>query len=95
MVWGATPILAQTDASLLQPKVQEFELSKNEKTVAVPQSYQLVLTEGSCPHAAEALKQLLLNKQEKTEFKIILGKKGDKAVKKYAKKFLHTKKAII
>lgn len=86
MVWGATPMLAQTDASLLQPKVQEFELSQNEKTVAVPSSYQLVLTEGSCPHAAEALKQLLPNKQEKTEFKIILGKKGDKAVKKYAKK---------
>ena len=46
MVLGATPVLAQTDASLLQPKVQEFKLSKNEKTVAVPQSYQLVLTEG-------------------------------------------------
>ena len=86
MVWGATPVLAQTDASLLQPKVQEFELSKNEKIVAVPTSYQLVLTEGSCPHAAEALKQLLPNKSEKTAFKIILGKKGDKAVKKYAKK---------
>ena len=86
MVLGATPVLAQTDASLLQPKVQEFKLSKNEKTVAVPQSYQLVLTEGSCPHAAEALKQFLPNKQEKTGFKIILGKKGDKAVKKYTSK---------
>lgn len=86
MVLGATPILAQTDASLLQPKVQEFKLNKNEKTMAVPQSYQLILSEGSCPHAAEALKQLLPNKQEKTGFKIILGEKGDKAVKKYAKK---------
>lgn len=86
MVLGATPVLAQTDASLLQPKVQEFKLSKNEKTVAVPQSYQLVLTEGSCPHAAEALKQFLPNKQEKTGFTIILGKKGDKAVKKYTSK---------
>lgn len=86
MVLGATPILAQTDASLLQPKVQEFKPNKQQQTVAVPQSYQLILGEGSCPHAAEALKQLLPNKQEKTGFKIILGKKGDKAVKKYAKK---------
>lgn len=86
MIWSTTPMLAQTDASLLQPKVQEFELSKSEKTVAVPQSYQLVLTENSCPHAAEALKQLLPNKQEKTGFKIILGKKGDKTVKKYTSK---------
>ena len=86
MVLGAIPVLAQTDASLLQPKVQEFKLSKNEKTVAVPQSYQLVRTEGSCPHAAEALKQFLPNKQEKTGFTIILGKKGDKAVKKYTSK---------
>lgn len=86
MVLGATPMLAQTDANLLQPKVQEFKLSKNEKTVAVPPSYQLVLTEGSCPHAAEALKQLLPNKQEKTGFKIILGKKGDKTIKKYTSK---------
>ncbi len=86
MFLGATPILAQTDASLLQPKVQEFKPNKQQQTVAVPQSYQLILGEGSCPHAAEALKQLLPNKQEKTGFKIILGKKGDKAVKKYAKK---------
>lgn len=86
MFLGATPILAQTDASLLQPKVQEFKPNKQQQTVAVPQSYQLILSEGSCPHAAEALKQLLPNKQEKTGFKIILGKKGDKAVKKYAKK---------
>lgn len=86
MFLGATPILAQTDASLLQPKVQEFKPNKQQQTVAVPQSYQLILGEGSCPHAAEALKQLLPNKQEKTGFKIILGEKGDKAVKKYAKK---------
>lgn len=86
MFLGATPILAQTDASLLQPKVQEFKPNKQQQSVAVPQSYQLILGEGSCPHAAEALKQLLPNKQEKTGFKIILGKKGDKAVKKYAKK---------
>lgn len=86
MVLGTTPILAQTDASLLQPKVQEFKSDKQGKTIVVPQSYQLILSEGSCPHAAEALKQLLPNKQEKTEFKIILGQKGDKAVKKYAKK---------
>lgn len=86
MFLGATPILAQTDASLLQPKVQEFKPNKQQQTVAVPQSYQLILGEGSCPHAAEALKQLLPNKQKKTGFKIILGKKGDKAVKKYAKK---------
>lgn len=86
MVLGTSPVLAQTDASLLQPKVQKFELNKKDKTVAIPQSYQLVLTEGSCPYAAEALKQLLPNKQGKAEFKIILGKKGDKAVKKYAKK---------
>lgn len=86
MVLGGTPVLAQTDANLLQPKVQDFELSKKEKTVAVPQSYQLVVTQGSCPYAAEALKQLLPNKQGKTGFKIILGKSGDKAVKKYVKK---------
>lgn len=86
MVLGTTPILAQTDASLLQPKVQEFKSDKQGKTIVVPQSYQLILSEGSCPHAVEALQQFLPNKQRKTEFKIILGKKGDKAIKKYAKK---------
>ncbi|MDR3793938.1 beta-N-acetylglucosaminidase [Phocaeicola sp.] len=86
MVLGTTPILAQTDASLLQPKVQEFKSDKQGKTTVVPQSYQLILSEGSCPHAVEALQQFLPNKQRKTEFKIILGKKGDKAIKKYAKK---------
>lgn len=86
MVLGTTPILAQTDASLLQPKVQEFKSDKQGKTIVVPQSYQLILSEGSCPHAVEALQQFLPNKQRKTEFKIILGKKGDEAIKKYAKK---------
>lgn len=86
MVLGTTPILAQTDASLLQPKVQEFKSDKQGKTIVVPQSYQLILSEGSCPHAVEALQQFLSNKQRKTEFKIILGKKGDEAIKKYAKK---------
>jgi len=86
MVLGNTPILAQTDASLLQPKVQEFKSDKQGKTIVVPQSYQLILSEGSCPHAVEALQQFLPNKQRKTEFKIILGKKGDEAIKKYAKK---------
>lgn len=86
MVLGTTPILAQTDASLLQPKVQEFKSDKQGKNIVVPQSYQLILSEGSCPHAVEALQQFLPNKQRKTEFKIILGKKGDEAIKKYAKK---------
>lgn len=86
MVLGTTPILAQTDASLLQPKVQEFKSDKQGKTIVVPQSYQLILSEGSCPHAVEALQQFLPNKQRKTEFKIILGKKSDEAIKKYAKK---------
>lgn len=86
MVLGTTPILAQTDASLLQPKVQEFKSDKQGKTIVVPQSYQLILSEGSCPHAVKALQQFLPNKQRKTEFKIILGKKGDEAIKKYAKK---------
>lgn len=86
MALGTTPILAQTDASLLQPKVQEFKSDKQGKTIVVPQSYQLILSEGSCPHAVEALQQFLPNKQRKTEFKIILGKKGDEAIKKYAKK---------
>ena len=86
MVLGTTPILAQTDVSLLQPKVQEFKSDKQGKTIVVPQSYQLILSEGSCPHAVEALQQFLPNKQRKTEFKIILGKKGDEAIKKYAKK---------
>lgn len=95
MVLGTTPILAQTDASLLQPKVQEFKSDKQGKNIVVPQSYQLILSEGSCPHAVEALQQFLPNKQRKTEFKIILGKKGDEAIKKYAKKFHRTKKVIL
>lgn len=95
MFLGATPILAQTDASLLQPKVQEFKPNKQQQTVAVPQSYQLILGEGSCPHAAEALKQLLPNKQEKPDSKSFSGKKVIKPSRNMLKKFRHTKKVII
>lgn len=86
LMLGGAPLQAQTDIKQLQPKVQEFKLNQEEQTLTLPESYQLVATEGSCSPAIEVLKQIMPNKQEKTKFQVIIGKKGDKAVKKFAKK---------
>lgn len=86
LMLGGASLQAQTNTNLLQPKVQEFQLTETSETLTLPESYNLVVTEGSCPHALEALKQIMPNKEGKSKFQVIVGKKGDKAVKKYAKK---------
>lgn len=86
LMLGGASLQAQTNTNLLQPKVQEFQLTETSETLTLPESYNLVVTEGSCPHALEALKQIMPNKAGKSKFQVIVGKKGDKAVKKYAKK---------
>lgn len=86
LMLGGASLQAQTNKDLLQPKVQEFQLTESSETLTLPESYKLVVTEGSCPHAIEALKQIMPNKEGKAKFQVIVGKKGDKAVKKYDKK---------
>ena len=86
LMLGGASLQAQTNKDLLQPKVQEFQLTENSETLALPESYKLVVAEGSCPHAIEALKQIMPNKEGKAKFQVIVGKKGDKAVKKYDKR---------
>ena len=54
LMLGGASLQAQTNKDLLQPKVQEFQLTENSETLALPESYKLVVAEGSCPHAIEA-----------------------------------------
>lgn len=77
---------AQTDMNLLQPKLQDVKVSAKKEVVAVPAAYRLVVGDNSCVTAVSALKQVLPGCQDKADFTIIIGKKGDRAVKKYAKK---------
>lgn len=80
-------VQAQTQADLLQPKVQDFQTTKTSEVVAVPKSYELVVNNGSCTSASQALQSLLPNDNTaKTGVQIIIGKKGDKSIRKFAKK---------
>ena len=74
LMLGGASLQAQTNKDLLQPKVQEFQLTENSETLALPESYKLVVAEGSCPHAIEALKQIMPNKEGKAKFQVIFGK---------------------
>ena len=86
MMLAVSGVQAQTDADMLQPKVQQIHVDSQAKTIVPPESYSLIAAEGSCEHASEVLKQVLPGKQVQGGFQIILGKKGDKTVKKYARK---------
>lgn len=68
----------------LQPTPQQAVLAGRQ--INVPTSYQLTVTAGSCPTALAALEELLPNGAEKSKFKILIGKRGDKAIRKFAKK---------
>ena len=85
MMLAASSVQAQTDADMLQP-VQQILVDNQEKTIVPPEAYSLKVAEGSCGHAVEALQQILPGCQAKSRFQIILGKKGDKSVKKYVPK---------
>lgn len=95
LMLGGASLQAQTNTNLLQPKVQEFQLTETSETLTLPESYNLVVTEGSCPHALEALKQIMPNKEGKSKFQVIVGKKGDKAVKSMPRKFRRRRKDTI
>lgn len=86
MILAASSVQAQTDADMLQPKVQQILVDSQEKTIVPPEAYSLKVAEGSCRHAVESLQQILPGCQAKSRFQIILGKKGDKSVKKYVQK---------
>lgn len=75
MMLAVSGVQAQTDADMLQPKVQQIHVDSQAKTIVLPESYSLIAAEGSCEHASEVLKQVLQGKQVQGGFQIILGKR--------------------
>lgn len=66
------------------PRPQEITLKG--KTIPWPATYRLVGNEASVPYATQKLSALLGEKQQKADgFTVYIGKKGDQAVRKYAK----------
>lgn len=68
----------------LQPTPQQVVYS--EQTIDIPKSYKLTVTEGSCATACNMLNELMPNSGEKSKFTILIGKRGDKSIRKYTKK---------
>lgn len=68
----------------LQPVPQE--LITRDKTIVLPAIYQLEGEKEANPHAMELLKELLPGKQStKQGFRVYIGEKGDKSVRKYSR----------
>lgn len=58
-----------------------------EDSVYIPTSYKLIVNDNeNIKHAVSLLEAILPNKNEKTEFKILIGVLGDKSVRKYKNK---------
>lgn len=68
----------------IQPAPQE--LITRDKTIVLPAIYQLEGEKEANPHAMELLKELLPGKQStKQGFRVYIGEKGDKSVRKYSR----------
>lgn len=67
----------------VQPRPQEMKVTG--QLLTLPQQVQLVGLEQSDTDAAGLLKELLQGRVSKKGFKVFIGEKGDKAVKKFAR----------
>ena len=68
----------------VQPKPQQVQ--ETTETIALTGSYQLNGTEESNPYALKKLKQLLnVESSDPKGLKVIIGERGDKAIRKYTK----------
>lgn len=69
----------------IQPQPQQAVVA-NHQTVTLPGTYRMTGEADANPHAVNALKTLLADKQQGAEgIQIYIGEKGDKAVRKFAR----------
>lgn len=77
-------LAAAQEVVSVQPVPQEMNLKGG--MLSVPLHYRLVGEEAANPYAVEELKGILKGKvQSSDEFTVTIGKKGDKAIRKYAR----------
>ncbi len=75
-----------TSAQVIDVFPQPQQLTIGNNVFTLPDTYQLVGEAEANVYAINKLKSLLANKQtEKGRFQIIIGEKGDKAIRKYAR----------
>ena len=68
---------------MLQPRPQEMKISG--QSLTLPEHVQLIGADNADIDAVNILKNLFAGRMAKKGFKVIIGEKGDKAVKKYAR----------